>query len=163
MVEAHPSLSDLQAIAAVYERLDHHLQSLRDTEDGAGDDPASPAPTDHRQRINDQAYFVLAWGQLEADIEEACRNAIRDGQLHVDRRCRRAWSLYNPDDRRLSDLSFESRLTLVLEKGGDEWKRTIQRHNVRNQIAHGTLLSTRVAMANVIQDFFRIQSSLTLE
>lgn len=56
-------MSDLQAVAAVYERVDLHLRSLRDTEDGA-----------NRERsINDQAYFVLAWGQLEADIEEAYR------------------------------------------------------------------------------------------
>ena len=155
-------MSDLQAIAAVYEQIDHRLQSLRDAEDGIGEE-SEPASTDQQQRINDQAYFVLAWGQLEADIEEACRNAIRIGQSHEDRRCRRAWSLYNPDDRRLSGLSFENRLTLVLEKGGDEWKRTMQLYNVRNQIAHGTLLSARIDMASVIQDFFHIQSSLQQE
>ena len=31
-------------------------------------------------------------------------------------------------------------------------------YNVRNQIAHGVLLSTRIDMARVIEDFFRIQS-----
>ncbi len=152
-------MSDLLAIAAVYEQIDLHLQSLRDAEDSAGDQPA-PHPVDHEQRINDQAYFVLAWGQLEADIEEACRDAIRDGQSQEDWRYRRAWSLYNPEDRRLSGLSFENRLTLVLEKGSDDWKRTMELYNVRNQIAHGTLLSARIDMARVIRDFFRIQSSL---
>ena len=33
-----------------------------------------------RQRINDRACFVLAWGQLESDIDDACRDAIRRGQ-----------------------------------------------------------------------------------
>ena len=111
-------------------------------------------------RLNDQAYFVLASGQLEADIEEACREAIREGQSHEDWRHRRAWSLYNPEDRRLSGLSFQSRLTLVIEKGSDDWKRTMELYNVRNQIAHGALLSGGIDMASVIRDFFRIQSSL---
>ena len=155
-------MSDLRASAGVYEQIDLHLQGLGETEHGAGDEPA-PSPVDHEQRINDQAYFVLAWGQLEADIEEACRDAIRSGQSHEDWRYRRPWSLYNPDDRRLSGLSFENRLTLVLEKGSDEWKRTMELYNVRNQIAHGALLSARIDMASVIEDFFRIQSSLARE
>ena len=155
-------MSDLRAIAGVYEQIDLHLQGLGETEDGAGDEPA-PSPVDHEQRINDQAYFVLAWGQLEVDIEEACRDAIRSGQSHEDWRYRRPWSLYNPDDRRLSGLSFENRLTLVLEKGSDDWKRTMELYNVRNQIAHGALLSARIDMASVIEDFFRIQSSLARE
>ena len=118
---------------------------------------------ERERSINDQAYFVLAWGQLEANIDEACREAVRAGQSHEDWRYRRAWSLYNPDDRRLSGLSFENRLTLVLEKGSEDWKRTMELYNVRNQIAHGALLSARIDMARVIQDFFRIQSSLVPE
>ena len=152
-------MSDLPAIAAIYEQADLHFQRLRHSEDGATDKPV-PGSVDQEQRINDQAYFVLAWGQLEADIEEACREAIRAGQSHRDWRHRRAWSLYNPDDCRLSGLNFEGRLTLVLEKGSDNWKRTMELYNVRNQIAHGALLSARIDMARVIEDFFRIQSSL---
>ncbi len=152
----------LQAIAAVYEQVDHYLESLRNAESSTGEDPV-PERIDREQRINDQAYFVLAWGQLEADIEEACRNAIRHGQTHDDWRYRRAWSLYNPDDRRLSGLSFESRLTLVIDKDSVDWKRAMQLYNVRNQIAHGTLLSARIDMARVILDFFRIRSSLARE
>ena len=155
-------MSDLQAVTAAYEQIDLQLRSLRDAEHGAGDEPP-PDPVDQERRINDQAFFVLAWGQLEADIEEACRDAIRNGQSHEDWRHRRAWSLYNPDDRRLSGLSFENRLTLVLEKGSDDWKRTMELYNVRNQIAHGALLSARIDMQRAIGDFFRIQSSLARE
>jgi len=112
------------------------------------------------QELNDQAWFVLAWGQLEADIDEACRGAIRQGQSHDDWRIRRAWSLYNPDDRRLSGLSFENRLTLVLERTSGEWRRIMQFYNVRNRIAHGTLLSERIAVSDEIQEFLRIQAFL---
>ena len=36
-------------------------------------------------------------------------------------------------------------------------------YNVRNQIAHGALLSARIDMASVIRDFYRIQASLARE
>ena len=114
-----------------------------------------------KQRINDQAYFVLAWGQFEADIVETCRETIRKAQENRDWRSRRAWALYNPEDPRLSGLSFENRLALILEKGTDNWKRTIQLYSVRNQIAHGKLQSERIDVSSVIQDFYAIQSSLT--
>ena len=42
-------------------------------------------------------------------------------------------------------------------------KRTVQLYSVRNQIAHGTLLSERIDVSSEIQDFFRIRSSLARE
>ena len=155
-------MSDLQAIAASYERIDRFLGDLRDSCDAAGEDDGRDRVARERE-LNDQAWFVLAWGQLETDIDEACRAAIRHAQSHEDWRYRRAWSLYNPDDRRLSGLSFENRLTLVIKRGSDEWRRAMQLYSVRNQIAHGTLLSERIDVSSEIQDFFRIRSSLTRE
>ena len=138
------------------------LGNLRDSRAAAGEDDERDRVARERE-LNDQAWFVLAWGQLETDIDEACRAAIRHAQSHEDWRYRRAWSLYNPNDRRLSGLSFENRLALVLEKGSGEWKRTMQLYNVRNQIAHGNLLSERIDVSSEIQVFFRIQSSLVRE
>ena len=149
-------MSDLRAIAGSYERIDGLLKDLRERHDAAGESDERDRVA-REQEINDQAYFVLAWGQLETDIDEACRDAIRHGQAHDDWRERRAWTLYNPDDRRLSGLSFESRLTLVLARGSGEWRRTMQFYNVRNQIAHGTLLSERIDVSGEIQEFFRIR------
>jgi len=57
-------------------------------------------------------------------------------------------------------LSFENRLTLLVEKGSDEWKRTMQHYNVRNQIAHGALRSEGIDVSRVIDGFLRVQESL---
>ena len=160
VAETDAAVSDLQAIVASYERIDRFLGNLRDSRAAAGEDDDRDRVARERE-LNDQAWFVLAWGRLETDIDDACRDAIRHGQSHDDWRNRRAWSLYNPDDRRLSGLSFENRLALVLERGSAEWKRTMQLYNVRNQIAHGNLLSERIDVSSEIQEFFRIQSSLT--
>ena len=114
LVRPDPFVRDLQAIVAAYEQLDTHLEGRRSaaaTGEGGRDRIAQ------MQRINDQAYFVLAWGQFESSVEDACRDAIRSGQAQRDWKSSRVWSLYNPDDRRLSGLRFEDRLALVLEKG----------------------------------------------
>lgn len=151
-------MRDLQEIVTAYEQLDTHLEGLRsaDGTGGGGRDRIA-----QRQRIDDQAYFVLAWGQFESSVEDACREAIRRGQAQRDWRSSRVWSLYNPDDRRMSGLRFEDRLALVLEKGSENWRRAMQHYNVRNQIAHGTLRSERIEVTTVVQEFYLIQSSFT--
>ena len=93
-----------------------------------------------------------------ADIADACRSTIRHAQTHGNWRDRRAWTLYNPDDRRLSGLSFENRLTLVLERGSKNWKEVLH-YSVRNQIAH-RLRSQRIDVSSVIDGFYPIQASL---
>jgi hypothetical protein len=145
-------VSDLRSIAALYEQVDNHFDDLRDNFDEAGRERV-----EQEQRINDQAYFVLAWGQLEADVDDACENAIRLGRSHAEWRHRRPWSLYDPERPR---LSFRNRLRLVLDETSDEWRRTVEHYSVRNDIAHGTLLSQRIDVSSVIEDFYRIQSSL---
>ena len=149
-------MSGLRAIAAAYERVDNHFDDLRDRFDATGDE-AGRDHVEREQRLNDQAWFVLAWGQLEADVDDACGNAIRQGRLQADWRHRRPWNLYDPENPR---LSFRNRLRLVLDETSDEWRRTDEHYRVRNDIAHGTLLSQRIDVSSVIEDFFRIRSSL---
>lgn len=151
-------MKDLAAIEALYTEVDNFLDGLRD--------PVSPTPGDaveQRLRINDQAYFVLAWGQLESAIDEACRRAIDKGRNQRAWRQRRPWSLYNPQDRRLSGLRFEDRAALVLDPDaeGREYGLAMRYYNLRNQIAHGTLRSKRIEVTAVVEQFFLIQAALT--
>lgn len=142
----------------MYESLDGHLESLQH-----GQEQVAGDFTDYDQRINDQAYFVLAWGQLEADVDEACRDVIRSGRSHPNWHFSRIWSLYNPDSSRLSGLSFENRLSLVLDKKSAEWKATMEHYELRNRIAHGNLSSSRVDVTQVIEEFSRISEMLARE
>ena len=147
-------MKDLPAIAALYTEVDNFLDGLRDA--------ASRAPGDtieQKLRINDQAYFVLAWGQLEGAIDDACRRAIEKGRSHRDWRQQRSWSLYNPQDRRLSGLRFEDRTAFVRDTEGREYALAMQHYNIRNQIAHGTLLPQRIDVTAVAEQFFVIQAA----
>ena len=152
-------MTDLEAIAALFQQVDNSLEDLREQHDAAGKDDERDRVA-RQQRLNEQAYFVLAWGQLEADIDDACRDAIRLGKSHEDWRHRRAWSVYDEENLR---LSFRNRLTLVLDRSSEEWKRTLELYQVRNQIAHGDLRHAGINLPTVIEDFHRIQSSLARE
>lgn len=65
-------MKGLPAIAASYERVDAFLGNLRDSCE-ASDDVDERDRVAREQELNDQAWFVLAWGQLETEIDDACR------------------------------------------------------------------------------------------
>ena len=105
----------------------------------------------------------MCWGQLEAEIDAACRRAIKLRIDDPDWQVRRSWYLYNPDDKRLSGLAFENRAALVLDRDagkGSPWARTMFHYRTRNEIAHGTLRSTRIDVRAFIRDCLTIQAAL---
>ena len=146
-------MRDLEAIASSFLQVDNSLEDLRDRHHAAGEAEERDRVA-RQQRLNEQAYFVLAWGQLEAEVGEACRDAIRLGKSHEECRQRRAWSLYDSENPR---LSFRNRLMLVLDRISDEWRRTMELYDVRNQIAHGDLCSEGIDVPMVIEDLYRIR------
>ena len=152
-------MTDLEAIAVLFQQIDNSLENLREQHDAAGkvDDSDRVA---RQQILNEQARFVLAWGQLEADIDDACRAAIKLGKSNRDWRQKRAWIMY---DEVYDRLSFRNRLTIVLDRSSDEWRKTVEHQEVRNQIAHGDLRHTGINLPTVIEDFRHIQSSFVRE
>ena len=155
-------MRDLPAIEALYLEIDNVFEAERSAAVAASDEPKA-VRIEAKQKLNDQAYFIFSWGQLETAIDDACRSAIRTRRGSANRATRRAWELYDPDDKRLSGLRFENRAALVLDKerGSDcAWKKVIRYYNMRNQIAHGTLLASRIDVTEVVQDFFLIQGEL---
>ena len=152
-------MTNLEAIADLFQQTDKYLEKLREKHDAAG-------KVDERDRVarqqilNEQALFVLAWGQLEADIDDACRAAIEIGISHDDWQQRRTWIVYNEEIER---LSFKTRLTLVLDRSSYEWQQSVKSQKLRNQFAHGDLSHTGIEFSSLIEDFRHIQSSLVRE
>ncbi len=145
-----------------YNAIDRYIESELQAE---ALDPGRKMQLEHRQEVNDHAYFVLCWGQLEAELNESCREAIRRRGNNADWIKRRAWDLYNPDDKRLSGLRFEERVSLVLDKqdnSSGEWDMVMTYYAQRNRIAHGGSYERRIDLNSVIGDFYQIQSKIAL-
>lgn len=154
-------MKQLPRILALYREIDAALeQQLADAE--AQSDFAAMTRVVGKQSLNDQAYFILAWGQLEAEINETCREVIRGRHNSAQWTDRRLWELFNPDDRRLSGLSFHERAAIVLQRDseGRAYQRAIRHYDARNGIAHGALQTDRIELVAVINDFYLIQAEL---
>jgi len=106
-------MRDLPLIRAVYLEIDAEFERQRASAVG---DTAAVQRIEARQRINDQAYFVLCWGQLESEIDETCRRAIRNRRNSGNWAIRRGWDIYNPDEDRLSGLRLKIALRLFWTK-----------------------------------------------
>ena len=156
-------MNNLPAIIALYKELDVILERQRTDADTAGN-TTRVQQLEAKQVLNDQAYFVLCWGQLEAAVDMKCREAIRKRKSQTVWENRRAWDLYNPDDKRLSGLTFEDRTALVLDRGagpGSTWAKVMQYYELRNKIAHGNLTSTRMELNEIANEFYVINGQLT--
>jgi hypothetical protein len=156
-------MQDLAMLAAIYAELDAYFESIRLRLAKVGDLSAVER-IENKQRLNDQAYFVLCWGQLEVAIDETCRTAIRKRRASSDWSVRRAWDLYNPAEKRISGLSFEDRVALVLDRQsgrGSPWARVQFYYALRNQIAHGKLRPERIDVTLVVGELYQIQGALT--
>lgn len=123
---------------------------------------SSREPILDMQVLNDQAYFLPCWGQLENEINLRCRNAIRWRRNDASWQIRRAWDLYGPDDSRLSGLSFDDRVKLVLDQQegrGSPYAIAVAHYGIRNRIAHGQLEWIRIAVLDFIKDCCVIQAA----
>jgi hypothetical protein len=153
---------ELPFIEAVYLEIDAELERQRTIAEDAGDSPASQR-AESKKRINDQAFFLLCWGELETAIGDTCRTAIRRRRANANWAVRRGWDLYDPDHDRLSGLRFEHRAALVLDRqagAGSPWATVMRYYGLRNQIAHGKLVVERIYVDEVVQDLFRIHALL---
>ena len=153
-------MRELPAIEAAYTELANDLDLKRDAARDRGDGPAIDW-LDKRRAIDDSAYFILAWGQLEQAINLACEAAVRAHRSSVDWFERRAWDAHNPDDMR---AKFEDRAALVLDRSNvrsDAYRRTIRYCGQRNRIAHGQTLATGIDVTSIISDLYRIGSEIT--
>jgi hypothetical protein len=139
-------MRELDKIVAAYSSVDAGLEAQRDEARRRGDSKRVTR-IEQKQLINDHAYFVLCFGQLEAAVDDACRTTIRSRSADADWGRRRGWDIYNPEDRRLSGLSFEDRVALLTDKKAGPRKpyaRIVYFYGIRNTAAHGKFEATRI-------------------
>jgi hypothetical protein len=153
----------LPQIIALYEEIDGRFDGDRQAV-LTGADEAAARRIEQKQLVNDQAYFVLCWGQLESEIDDACRIAIGRRKTDGNWEMRRGFDFYDPNDRRLSGLAFDRRVAIVRDRNGgavSPWAMVMRYYEIRNKVAHGNLVPTRIDVSNVVQDFYVIQAALT--
>ncbi len=112
------------------------------------------------RRLNDNAYFVVLWGQLENEINAKFAAMISSGQAHPDWKERRKFYNYTVDK-----TKFEERLLLLIDKQagkGSLWALAMRYYEHRNKIAHGESNRTGIDVTAVIAALYQMQSALTV-
>jgi hypothetical protein len=147
---------DLPAIEATYTQLASILDLKLDAARQASDEPAVLRIERH-VRINDAAYFILCWGQLESRLNDVCEQAVRRRRQSSDWEVRRAWDAHDPDRPR---AKFEDRAALVLDREGPAYREMIKWYGERNRLAHGRSLATALDIPSIIAAFYRISAEM---
>ena len=153
-------MKELPVIEATYMVLATILDDRLELAQNQGDASQMERIT-KQQRINDSAYFILAWGQLEAQINEECVKAIVRRKDNSNWEMRRAWDSF--DEGRLR-MRFEDRVALLLDRADSKsaaYRDTINLYGQRNQVAHGKSLATGIDVPAVISQLYQIASELS--
>lgn len=109
-----------------------------------------------KRRINDSASVILAWGQLEAEINRVAELAVRTRRSRIRWGDRRAWDAHDPESMRTRFEDPAARVLHRLNVASDAYRRTIRYSGWRNGIAHGSQLATGIDVPVVIGDLYQI-------
>ncbi|MFI4988096.1 MAG: hypothetical protein ACHQF3_11710 [Alphaproteobacteria bacterium] len=142
----------LPEIVALYGQLDALLEAQRE-EALKAKDIATVERVERRQLINDHAYFVLCFGQLELEINDRCADLIRRRKADQDWSRRRGFDMYDADNLR---LSFEARTALLVDaSAGPEkpFRRIMKFMDLRNKAAHGKFDDKGIDVAEIANEF----------
>jgi hypothetical protein len=111
--------------------------------------PASIARWNKKRQLNDQAYFIMLFAQLEDKINRLCVSLITKKKGLAKWGMRRSWDVIEHAD--IDRFPFKKRVALLVEKGTTDYNDIKDYYDIRNDIAHGnvsavgTIIITTVA------------------
>jgi hypothetical protein len=140
-------MNQINHIVAIWEVLDASLEQERVEAENAKDAKRAERILD-RQRINDHAYFLLCFAQLETHIRKGAETLVNNRRDRTEWSERRSWETYNP-----GRLRFDQALMLVADRAGHTYRRIIGYYETRNLAAHGGFGAARIEVGMVAADF----------
>lgn len=106
-----------------------------------------------RQRlITQQAFFFLLIAQFEAELNRLAAALIDRMKRQADWRDRRVWDDLEHQPERIRNIPVMRKLALLTDKGGVVYKRIKELYDIRNRIAHGTLLTEEIDVAEIARE-----------
>ncbi len=142
----------LRAFAVSKENLDH----LRKDALSRIDDFDELIRLERQQLITQQAFFFLLIAQFEVELNRLSSSLIERMKAQSDWRERRVWDDLEHQPDRIRNIPVPRKLALLTDKRGAVYRRIKELYDIRNRIAHGTLLTEEIDVAEVageIQSF----------
>jgi hypothetical protein len=110
------------------------------------------------RKLNDQAYFMILFAQMEDIISKKAERLVRIKKNSLKNwGSRRSWDIINKD---IVQVHFKSRLGLLLDIKGKEFLTISKYYKIRNDIAHKGTTTQSIFMPVVSADIEAITKML---
>lgn len=108
--------------------------------------------------INDQAYFMMMFAQLEAMVRVAAKALVLARRNAAPGINRNAWKMID-----VKRISFMDKVALLTDKGGADYASVKAAYDRRNAIAHGNFAAVGpITVATEYAEFLRLATALRL-
>lgn len=108
------------------------------------------------RRINDQAYFVILFAQLEEKIKASSTSLVAKRIQKANWSSRRAWDTFD-----VERMSFKGRVSLLVDKHQTEYAKIMKYYKIRCDLAHGVLYAKMpIVIVTVAADFQALAAKL---
>ena len=126
-----------------------------------GCSPSQRTSWAERRDINDKAYFVLMFSELEDRIAERVRKVIQRRSTTSSVLNQRVWKLLGRKEGNRG-LPFMDKTSMLLERGNAEYNMVKSHYDVRCDIAHGKASSIgSISIPSAYSDFVGLVKSIS--
>lgn len=106
-----------------------------------------------RQRlITQQAFFFLLIAQFEVELNRLAAALIDRMKQQADWRNRRVWEDLEHQPERIRNIPVMRKVALLTDKRGVVYRRIKELYDIRNRIAHGTLLTEEIDVGEIARE-----------
>nr|WP_255542290.1 HEPN domain-containing protein [Azospirillum sp. INR13] len=142
-------VKDFADTLRAFEIASENLERIQQDASFWNDDPDALRRLDRLALVNQQAFFVLLFALFDAKLNTHSSALIKRMRSQTEWRDRRAWDLL---DDKVRNMQLMQRVALLTDKGGDVYKRIKELYDIRNRIAHGTLLTEEIDVAEIARE-----------
>lgn len=134
------AMNDLDHIFAAYLKASAEFEKLK-LNASCENNAMQINEIDCQMRVNELAYFILFWGQVEKSINAVCLRRL--------------------PSKKLARLGFKNRAEIALgSRSNADWETLIFYYSLRNRIAHGELLAERLNISNIFGELYKVIAHL---
>ena len=112
---------------------------------------------EEKRDVLERGVFVLMFGQFETAVDDVFQNALNARVSNPDWTHRRGWDAHSSSGRK---VSFDTKLSMVLDRQSPTFNRVMQTYAVRNHCAHGGTTSPLGSIDALENDLYQWQAEL---
>lgn len=145
-------MKDFADTLRTFEISSENLDRIRQDAIVRNDNPDNVKRLDRLVLVNQQAFFILFIALFEAEMNRVAAALIDRMKRQADWRDRRVWDDLEHQPERIRSIPVMRKLALLTDKRGAVYRRIKELYDIRNRIAHGTLLTEEIDVAEVADE-----------